>query len=624
MRVLLLLLLFSFNVVSAQESNIPPEYYNNNELSKILYYSRQLLTRAPVREFIWETFGDEIVKIYPEAAKTKEISESQFILLLREIPELQPLIEKYLKAVPEIDPDDKKQDALREKFKDKFRLIIAKDNVIAQFKKLYDPYSAFEVAPEGEIAYRSSETEIYFNHPQIQGRKIIPPTDLKQVLIDFIDGAKPNTSFYFNVFDFDLEDVADALIRAHKRGVKILGGIDGRMAGQIKNDKGEVITDRLRPQVELIYKKLKKAGVYVHPTTMSALNHQKIAIRNLGSEGEGEILFSSGNFTQSCIGQEGDLKDIENRPKDSIPNANHMVIFKSPILSIITAHELIKRLHPNYQLTGKDLPLGGAYQIYGEMDPKLKLYNTILFAFSPRGGNGDINLNILSRIINNTSGILKFGQFVMTSKTLLTAIVNRIKSDLEKIGHYSFLSIGDGPFALRDYSVFVALSGLKKEDGIYLEDPDAEIRKVLNQSELEKLREHIRVAPQEYGFSEKIFKIKNPDGTITERKYGAKYHMKAMISGLFAVLGTSFNFSDNAEKNNEQLLVVRDMKLWKALNGALDWAYKSAKGPVYDLAMRRNHFAQEESVSEKNIKDKKAGKSSAYEKLNCSKALKAG
>ena len=52
--------------------------------------------------------------------------------------------------------------------------------------------------------------------------------------------------------------------------------------------------------------------------------------------------------------------------------------------------------------------------------------------------------------------------------------------------------------------------------------------------------------------------------------------------------GTSFNYSVNAESNNEQIVIMRNEQVMEALMGAYDYLRSNARGTIYDIAMKRN------------------------------------
>lgn len=61
-------------------------------------------------------------------------------------------------------------------------------------------------------------------------------------------------------------------------------------------------------EVQKIFTKLKKSGIFIHAVDSVGLNHQKMMSIDWTIPGEGKVVFSSGNLTQSCIGAEGDLQ----------------------------------------------------------------------------------------------------------------------------------------------------------------------------------------------------------------------------------------------------------------------------------------------------------------------------
>ena len=77
-------------------------------------------------------------------------------------------------------------------------------------------------------------------------------------------------------------------------------------------------------------------------------------------------------------------------------------------------------------------------------------------------------------------------------------------------------------------------------------------------------------------------------------KVNAKIHHKILATPRFAILGTSFNFSEGAESNNEQILVFRDTQLASAVHGMVDYLSKDSPGSVHSEGLRRNSLAAEQ------------------------------
>lgn len=109
-----------------------------------------------------------------------------------------------------------------------------------------------------QVIYVASPFPVYFTDPALQydGQKT---GGIEDNLIQLIDTAK--ISVDLAVFEFDLEDVAEALIRAEKRGVEV----------RIVHDDEHTSAD---PQVDA----LASAGIGVVPDERSAYMHNKFFI----------------------------------------------------------------------------------------------------------------------------------------------------------------------------------------------------------------------------------------------------------------------------------------------------------------------------------------------------------
>src|SRR5690606_17496050 len=135
-----------------------------------------------------------------------------------------------------------------------------------------------------------------------------------------------------------------------------------------------------------------------HLVNSVGLNHQKIVVRDPYGP-NAAVMFLSGNFTQSCLGPEGDAISLpkNERPKGSIPNSNHAVIIKGPVAALVARFELRKIFMHN--LRGQSqFPPGGAFKLYGPTDQLRGVPSWIIMAFSPNGGMGDVNRDILARL----------------------------------------------------------------------------------------------------------------------------------------------------------------------------------------------------------------------------------
>jgi len=560
----------------SDDAPVPAASSSKKKLStdypRMFALARETMKRSDARKFLREIFKEELtltedqLKEYGLTESVREMSESQFMLLLQHNQDLWPEIEKFLKAAKredKADPDEADREFENE-WRAKFRVLLEDADVLATFKKFNDPLTPMRLdTADGRPGYRNAE--VHANHQRIVDGKTVPAGDLKKVMIDFIAGAE--TELMFNVFDFDLMDVADAMIARAKDGVIITGGID----------KSVVET---RPEVKAVFDKLNKAkGITIRAVDSVGLNHQKVMIRDFNDDKKAKALFSSGNFTQSCVGPEGDLKDLpaDKRPKDSIPNANHVLVLDSFALAQVAANSLTKTLV--YGLRGAEYPLDGAYRILGDDG------QWIVISFSPRGGLGDINRDMTRRLIMTTTGPLRLMQFAFSSTAVRDAIIERARIEGKD---FDLKTVGDTPFAVRPWSIFLDLAGWAlKEDGEkkeYVKAAANALREVLGAKKYEEIRANLRVGPRAY--KNHFYK----DGEAPAIQYGAKIHHKVVISGGFAVLGTSFNFSEAANSNQEQFLVTSDKALVAAMTTVFDGLFALATVGIVDEIIRRNEM----------------------------------
>jgi hypothetical protein len=68
----------------------------------------------------------------------------------------------------------------------------------------------------------------------------------------------------------------------------------------------------------------------------------------------------------------------------------------------------------------------------------------------------------------------------------------------------------------------------------------------------------------------------------------AKIHHKILSTGTFAIMGTSFNFSNGAQGNNEQIVVFKDKSIVETIEGMTRWLTERSPRSVSDEAVLRN------------------------------------
>jgi hypothetical protein len=469
------------------------------------------------------------------------------------------------------------------------------------------------------------EMDFYANHPRYEtdsaGKKVlIPADDHKKVMIEFVQSAKSGDRLYFNFYDFDLEELADALIDAKKRGVEVLGGVDKDVV-------------KTKETANAVYKKIKVARIDIEAIDSTGLNHQKL-MALISKDGRSKTLMSSGNPTQSCSGAEGDLKDVpaNQRPEHSIPNPNNMIVVDGEIPAVIAAAEIKKNIV--YKLRGQaEFPIGGAYQLLGPRRPGYKNQDWMIMAFSPNGGLGDINRDIYSRVVKLSSGPIYGAFFSFSSETLALELTQKIVEEIKlrrKTGKPAVdlvKFVGDSRFAMRDFSILLKLSGYRvveydpkdpfkpianngntdpekfekpdKKDlvKVYVDDPSEPISKpirdLLTKDEWENFRENIRINAS--WFSETEFEYGEKKLT-----YEVKLHDKLILflRNFISNPGSSVNFSDAGKSNQEQIAIVFSEYIAQKVSAVVDYLFNSYsdKRSVTAEAIRRNENNTPEEI----------------------------
>lgn len=440
--------------------------------------------------------------------------------------------------------------------------------------------------PAGTNGYE--DLKFYVSHPTMMGGRTVKADNLVKVWLDFIRGAQKEIQL--NVFEFDVPEIARALADKVQSSVKVRVGID---ENQIKSN----------PAVGKIADYLKSHGVEVTAVPTSYLNHQKMAVRDWSDPLRAHVLFSSGNLTRSCLDPKGDLKGTKYGGPYSIPNANHMLTMKSWILAQLVYYELTKTIDPKYLLRNLEYPTTGSYQVTGpgvSVDT-LEAYPepSLIITFTPGGGYRDVNKNILARILDISSGPVRLVQFAYASQDVSEALLRRAEREYQEHKKFDFIGLGDTPFAMQPWSQFLKMSGLKsvvvkevpvgnktKKIRKYFEDQDSPWSKRLSPEELIDIQNKTFIAPPAYG--NHTVKVGSQ-----KLKVSAKIHHKIMSSGPFAVVGTSFNFSESAETNNEQILIFKDPSLAQKVEGIALWLQKESGKTVLEEALRRNERADQ-------------------------------
>ena len=101
--------------------------------------------------------------------------------------------------------------------------------------------------------------QVYFTDPPLNSADAVSSGGIETHLIDLIDGAQ--STIDAAMFEFDLEDVAQALIRAHQRGVQV------RLVYDNEHTEGD-------PQIDEVM----AAGIPATPDERSAFMHDKFYV----------------------------------------------------------------------------------------------------------------------------------------------------------------------------------------------------------------------------------------------------------------------------------------------------------------------------------------------------------
>ncbi len=437
------------------------------------------------------------------------------------------------------------------------------------------------IPPSGQSGYE--DLRIFVSHSYRAGEKLLPASNLIQVLKDAIQSA--TTEIALNVYEFDLEEIASELVKVHK---------EKKIAIRVGVDKKPL---KSKPLQQALVDRMREGGIDVTEVDSSKINHQKMIAIDWSDPKLSHVVFSSGNFTHSCLDPLGDLPTIKPHPEKSIPNANHIITMKSWIAANLINHEITKTFSKALHLRGGTFPTTGAYQITGPgVNPQtLEAYpeNSFIIAFTPGGGYRAVNRNILAHLIEKSEGPIRMTQFAYSSKDVAAALLKRAERDLQATGKFDFVGVGDTPFAMQGWSQFLKMSGMKRvvegkgpsKVTTYQEDELNPWKKSLTKKQLTELRKNIFIAPYAYGKS--MVKVGGQSLEVT-----AKIHHKIMSMGNFAVIGTSFNFSESAEKNNEQLLVFNDAKMADVVRGITARLVEQSPRTVFEEALRRTTRAK--------------------------------
>jgi hypothetical protein len=191
---------------------------------------------AEAFDLAWETMHHKILyatlnEAFKDSIGTGAtgLTMSQMLYLLQATTDNWDDIRDYMAKVPsDADAKDPQYDQIRAKFRAMLDVYLKDEQFMHRMARHNNPTQPLLLEGErGGQAFTSMK--MYVNHPSLvdpndPSKGEIPADNLRQLVVDFIKGAE--TEIWYNVFDFDLKVVADALVDAHKNGREVHGGID--------------------------------------------------------------------------------------------------------------------------------------------------------------------------------------------------------------------------------------------------------------------------------------------------------------------------------------------------------------------------------------------------------------
>lgn len=520
--------------------------------------------------------------------KVSNLSTTQLMLLLHLAPELKNYLQPLLKLKPETQTKTAKATKALAEFKEFIKKLKSDSNFYGELQTHMNPTQPIAlVAKDGSNGYEEIKT--YVNHPRLADTKkaTLPADNLLQVWIDFIDGAKQE--LYLNIYEFNIVEAAEAIIRAHKRGVHVNIGIDKKsFYTDAKSSDFEKKKLSDNQKIWDMFESVQDENFILRAVETDKINHQKIASRDADSK-NAAVIISSGNLTYSCMHPKGDGHDLPKGVdlKEAIPNANHLIVMKGKFPAMIVKNELKKTIVEGLQ--GAQYPISGSYVFYGPKAEAKQPNPFFLIAFSPNGASGSINRDILAKLITTTQGPILAAQYAFSSDIVEESLLARIESEAKAGRKLQFQGIGDTNFAMQSYGSFMSLSGLRIDETsrMFSDDPDAPIRQHVNLKELAQIKKDIRIAPNQYrDYYTQIPNEKN------KRKFSSILHHKLwiIVDSMITTPGTSFNTSKSAEDNHEQFTVSNDPSVFKILYNSVKWLISQSPRSVEEEAIKRNDY----------------------------------
>lgn len=585
---------------------------NPQELTELLDVTRAIVFSPKLYEHLNKVFAEhltvseELQKEYNWPSRTKGLSEPQILFLLKNLDDfhkIKDLLDRYIARFGTIDENDPLRKELAEPFKREFQDLVNNSKVTSDLRGLNDPSKSLTLSYQsGRPTF--TDFDVHFNQPTFvdherQELGTLAPEDLKKIFKDHITQAKRTMSL--NIFEFNLLDVADDLEAAVNRGVRTKVGIDRsttllapenkavlaklvKMAGVEQSIEGLAIEE-----IEKLLSNVRSSRRRLFTLTLvnaTGLNHQKILNVDAGTA-HAKTIFSSGNLTQSCLGKEGDAVNLDPqlRPATSIPNANHIVVYRNPLASVVIEHELFKTI--DLKRRGqKQYPISGSYSFLGQRSPGETSPAKMTIAFSPNGGMGDVSSSLIRPQLMQAQGQIFMMQFVASAPKILDTIIEIAAKDPTR---FDFKFVGDPPFAMQSWSIPLLLSIMNRDDVTkkYFENKDSPLLKIMDPDQIKQLQDSIRVNPKKYGEFHYTIEGKS-------LKISVKLHHKVFILPRInlAILGTSFNPSLSAEGNQEQILMIQNHPVVKKTINAFMYELATSPMTVVQRARMRTKYIE--------------------------------
>ncbi|MEC9283195.1 MAG: phospholipase D-like domain-containing protein [Bdellovibrionota bacterium] len=528
-------------------------------------------------------------------AEQKEVATEAKNLMKKETPLEKQMasIRKDLRAI-----DDK---IFEERFGERFRAILNDERRVNGF--IRDNINSKPVAlflsqkdlAKGKLGYRllefvSSHQMIYdlsypLPDPNLKGEEVdfedpldnsvikkglrVSAGEIADVWVRFIDGAKKTLAI--NAYEWDLPEIKEALIRAHKRGVKV------RISFDLEAMHHYPVRMELYYSLREYVRKSggdKNGSFHLSLIDSVSLNHQKLGVRDHESKSKAAVLASSANPTIS--GTKGDLVNSEHRHENALSNANHVSVIQSYLLANAVEHNLAKT--QILRLRGTSGP--NAYPKSGSMLVNTSHGGYSIIAFTPNGGDGNIHLSITAKALKYAKGDVRMLQFSASSPDVLDALLERAGREMKSNPEdWKLIGLADVASFLTDWSIFLKIAGfnrLGKAERIRLKakfqvDKESAWREVFG-DQYERIMFNIRSAPDNYG----MFYLKDKKGnTVKDPETGkailisAKLHHKTIDAGVSyieretgypvrSVVDGSTNATEGSLTNQEHYFVHND------------------------------------------------------------------